>query len=384
MSKQIVITHLEGIEEIAPLLDKLPVRYYDLHNATSDDFHQVVESFLKSMTGKDDMAFVVVMSKKTFIKEENEKAVGKLLTGAGIKAETVFLVADKNFKVSELKRIIQCNHLFYSIPDNADTLLNRKNTSVFRGYIDKALLDYRNHRKLIELISDEFLSFIEKEQLRSTKEEVEQLNMELESQNKVDELTKLLNRKGIVEYFQIAKGRAARERWRIKIDESSHSSDGKKHRLAASDLEEYFGQLACMMIDIDDFKKVNDTHGHLVGDKVLKELGEMFTADKIFRDEDISGRYGGEEFIVILPATNAKNARVPAEKLRKALKAKTFQNGNGAEFRVTISIGVAELESSEESIEEMINKADMALYRAKETGKDKTILYSPAVDSVKS
>ena len=109
---------------------------------------------------------------------------------------------------------------------------------------------------------------------------------------------------------------------------------------------------------------------------MLKELGRLFNENTIFRSEDVSGRYGGEEFIVILPATNAKNAWHPAEKLREALAAKEFDPGNGETFHVTISIGIAELDDSEESIDEIIKKADVALYRAKETGKDRTVLYS--------
>ena len=374
MVKQIVVTHLDGIEEIAPLLDKLPVRPYTLHNATREDFAEVLESLFSHLGGGDDWSFVVVMSKKTFLREEREKTVGKLLTGAGIKAEPVFLVADHALLWSEINRILQCNHLFYVIPKQA--LLSKKNINAFRGLIDKALLDYQKNRRLIELISNEFLSFIEKEQLKSSKEEIEQLNMELESKNRIDELTKLLNRRGIIEYFQVAKGRATRERWRIKIKVGQPGDPDIGEHIPAGDLEDYFGQLSCMMIDIDDFKVINDTYGHLAGDKVLQELGRLFNEQTIFRSEDVSGRYGGEEFIVILPATNAKNAMVPAEKLRKSIGRKKFDTGNGETFRVTISIGVAELEDSEESIDEIIQKADLALYRAKETGKNKTVSYT--------
>jgi len=374
MAKQTVVTHLEEIEELAPLLDKLPVRSYTLENATSSDFQKVLGSILSHLTDSEEASFIVVMSKKTFIREEREKTVGKLLTGAGIKAEPVFVVVGKSFQWSEIDRIVQCNHHFYLLPK--DSLLSRKNVNAFRGLIDKALFDYQKNRRLIDLISNEFLSFIEKEKLRSSKEEIEQLNMELESQNKIDELTKLLNRKGIIEYFQMAKGRATRERWRIKIKSKSEEDASFKDKIESGDLEQYFGKLSCMMIDIDDFKKVNDRYGHLAGDMVLKELGRLFNNNSIFRSEDVSGRYGGEEFIVILPATSAKNAWHPAEKLRKSIGDKEFDAGEGKTFHVTISVGIGELDDSEESIDEIIKKADVALYRAKETGKDKTVIYS--------
>ena len=105
--KQIVVTHLEGIEEVAPLLDKLPVRPYTLYNATTEDFHKVLGSILSHLTTSDEMSFVVVMSKKTFLREEREKTVATLLTGAGIKAEPVFVVVDRKLLWSEISRIVQ-------------------------------------------------------------------------------------------------------------------------------------------------------------------------------------------------------------------------------------------------------------------------------------
>jgi diguanylate cyclase (GGDEF)-like protein len=112
-----------------------------------------------------------------------------------------------------------------------------------------------------------------------------------------------------------------------------------------------------------------------VGDRVLRCLGELFQKDGIFRSEDVCGRYGGEEFFVILPATSAENAYVPAEKFRNELKRVTFSTESGEEFRATVSIGIAELSDSEETVEEIIGKADAALYRAKEDGRDRTIIW---------
>ncbi len=130
-----------------------------------------------------------------------------------------------------------------------------------------------------------------------------------------------------------------------------------------------------MMVDVDHFKRINDTYGHLVGDDVLRTIGKLFHRKGIFRAEDICGRYGGEEFTVILPATNAAKAFVPAEKFRAELSRLTFMSEAGVQFQVTASIGIAELSDSEETIDQIIAKADAALYRAKESGRNQTVIY---------
>ncbi len=375
MSKRVVVTLLDGIEKLTPLLDQLPEVTYDLIPASQDNLSVVLEKNLPSVSSDPEASFVIVLSKESYAAEERDRRVAESLPAVGIKAEPVFLVAGRDFTWEEIDRIIQRNNLFFVIPPDEETSAGG-HARIFRGFVDKALLDYSINKKLIDLISTEFKSFIEQEELRSSKEEVEQLNMELETQNKVDELTKLLNRKGILEYFQMAKGRATRERWRLKAQTLQvHDEAAEEHDEAAEDLEDYFGHLSCMMIDIDDFKSVNDTYGHLVGDTVLRGLGSLFNVEGIFRSEDMCGRFGGEEFIIILPATSAEHARIPAEKMRQAIKKKTFYSLDNEAFRITISIGLAELEESEETIDELINKADIALYEAKQTGKDKTVLY---------
>jgi diguanylate cyclase (GGDEF)-like protein len=378
MSKKVVITLLENIEELAPLLDKLPEVTYTLLHASSENLTSVIEKNLSLFQSSVDGSFVIVLSKKSYQKEGIQRSVAEVLTSSGVKAEPIFLVADKEFTWEEIDHIICHSHLFYTIPGNKRTLLSKKNVNCFRGFVDKAMLDYGLNKKLIELISVEFLSFIEKEELKMSKEEIEQLNMELETKNRIDELTQLLNRKGILEYFHMAKGRTTRERWRLKAQSlQERTTEDDINGVPEGDIEDFFGHLSCMMIDIDNFKKINDTYGHIVGDDVLRGIGTLFSEEGIFRKEDVCGRFGGEEFVVILPATNAQNAVIPAEKLRKTIKCTEFASPEGETFSLTVSIGVAELEASEESIEELINKADIALYEAKQTGKDKTVVYEP-------
>ncbi len=124
---------------------------------------------------------------------------------------------------------------------------------------------------------------------------------------------------------------------------------------------------ALLMIDIDHFKKINDTYGHLCGDKVLRFVAETLKLN--LRARDIVGRYGGEEFGVILPGSNLAQAVSVAERLRKAVEEMTV-DCNGTPINVTISVGVATMKDglNEEAI---INLADEALYLAKRSGRNR-------------
>ncbi len=376
MAKRVVVTLLDGIEAVAPLLDKLPEVGYTLLGAEPNQLCEILEKNLSMLTDDEEVSFVIVLSRDNYFKEAEERSVAELLTGSGIKAEPVCLVVSDSFTWKDIEHVIHHNHLFFELPKSKTQRASRRTADVFRGYVDKALLDYSLNSKLIELISTEFLSFVEKEEMKLSKEEIEQLNMELETRNRIDELTQLLNRKGLLEYFHMAKGRATRERWRLQaktlqVLEEPVDFDGEPD----GELGDFFGHLSCMMIDIDNFKHVNDTYGHIVGDEVLRGIGQLFNEEGIFRREDVCGRFGGEEFVVILPATSARHAVNPAEKLRVTVEGKEFRNTDGETFRVTVSIGIAELEESEESIEDLLNKADMALYKAKQTGKNRTVIY---------
>ena len=128
-----------------------------------------------------------------------------------------------------------------------------------------------------------------------------------------------------------------------------------------------------IMADIDSFKKVNDTYGHLVGDMVLKEIAA--TIQKTIRHVDIPARYGGEEFTIILPETAALNAVTIAERLRTKISEIEVHVDNETIIRPTVSIGISEYPNASEDIKELIDWADKALYVSKENGKNCIHLY---------
>ncbi len=127
----------------------------------------------------------------------------------------------------------------------------------------------------------------------------------------------------------------------------------------------------CLLIcDIDHFKRFNDTYGHLVGDKVLRFVAT--TLKRAVKGRDMVARYGGEEFAVILPETNLAGANTVAEQIRTAVSAGNLKdkNGEASYGRITVSIGVAQF-SSDDDAETMVQRADDALYQAKEKGRNR-------------
>jgi diguanylate cyclase (GGDEF)-like protein len=135
-----------------------------------------------------------------------------------------------------------------------------------------------------------------------------------------------------------------------------------------------FGTMfSLIMMDIDFFKAYNDIHGHLAGDEVLRRIGDYI--DSSIRGIDLASRYGGEEFAIILPETRLDDAYRVAERIRKTIESKTSSRA----MPVTVSIGIANWPIDGVMKEEIIGRADAALYRAKETGRNRTCLSSDVV-----
>ena len=125
---------------------------------------------------------------------------------------------------------------------------------------------------------------------------------------------------------------------------------------------------AVVLFDLDHFKEVNDTHGHPAGDAVLRSFAEV--AHQSFREPDLVGRIGGEEFLVLLPETELEGARVGAERLRRALEATPVDIGTGL-IQVTCSLGVASRREDDPEAGALVGRADAALYKAKAAGRNR-------------
>lgn len=171
------------------------------------------------------------------------------------------------------------------------------------------------------------------------------LSRELEKLSIQDELTTLYNRRHSLELFEKEFRRAKRSRHPLSI----------------------------AILDLDHFKGVNDTYGHLVGDEVLNKIGILMK--NTVRNTDICGRIGGEEFIIICPETNTGNMFEVAEKIRKRIFEQRFSS-NDKLFSVSGSLGIAEASEMTTDIREILSQADKALYKAKNSGRNMAVVLS--------
>lgn len=276
--------------------------------------------------------------------------------------QDLILEKEKEIEVERSKLREQLKKVLKSIISTINSLSDSED--VILGHLNEHLTDIEDVLNLTNLdeiterltqLSARLRDTIKKTQreLKKTREElgknaqiIEQLKVELEKYKEmaiVDELTGILNRRGILD--MLTKEISRSERFKLP--------------------------LSVTMIDIDDFKDVNDTYGHLTGDKVLRAVAQIMKSN--IRSIDLLGRYGGEEFLLVFPNTPKENAKIAAEKLRKEVESHRFKYKD-KEFRITISAGVAEY-SFGDDINSLISKADEALYKAKSSGKNRVEVY---------
>ena len=162
--------------------------------------------------------------------------------------------------------------------------------------------------------------------------------------SRTDDLTGLLNRRALIEKLEDEIRRAQR----------------------------YKTDLAILICDIDYFKEINDTNGHDIGDRILQIISNLFKES--LRSIDIVGRYGGDEFLVILPETSMKGAKEIAERIRLTVEDFKLQREGKEPIKTTVSLGVAEFNSDKENINDLIKRADNALYMAKGKGRNRVYI----------
>ncbi|XOV77794.1 MAG: diguanylate cyclase [Aestuariibacter sp.] len=130
--------------------------------------------------------------------------------------------------------------------------------------------------------------------------------------------------------------------------------------------------LSVLLMDIDHFKSINDKHGHLIGDMALQHFTRIVKS--LLRPYDIFGRYGGEEFVAMLPETDNKTAKLVAERLRETLEQTPLQLNASTDVKFTVSIGVAQTQPYFHDVNCILSAADEAMYKAKRTGRNKVIV----------
>jgi len=176
------------------------------------------------------------------------------------------------------------------------------------------------------------------------KQSLEQVNKELSALNQIDGMTRLFNRM----------------HWETCL-KAEYKRCSRSHHLSS-----------LVMVDIDHFKKVNDDYGHIAGDEVIRHLSALIQLHA--RETDSAGRYGGEEFAILLPDTALKSAYVFAERLRRTVN-DSIVKYNDIEIKYSISVGVAEIDANMKSHESWIESADSALYQSKSKGRNCISLY---------
>ncbi len=142
------------------------------------------------------------------------------------------------------------------------------------------------------------------------------------------------------------------------------------------------GSLCVLMMDLDHFKNVNDTYGHLVGSSTIKQVGEII--ESRLSGPDVAGRYGGEEYIAFLPDVATDRAAQVAESIRRAISSADIvvsRRSEQVQLRVTISIGVSSYPEHSHNAVELIERADLALYRAKRQGRNRVVVFDGKVDT---
>jgi diguanylate cyclase (GGDEF)-like protein len=145
-------------------------------------------------------------------------------------------------------------------------------------------------------------------------------------------------------------------------------------RLEFERVRRYERTLSIAMLDIDHFKKINDSYGHSIGDLALHEIATRIR--NYVRAVDVVARYGGEEFVILMPETNLSDAGQVAERVRGAIADDPIRNKDAA-ISVTLSLGVAEVDANTKNLDALIKYADKALYAAKANGRNRVACYSP-------
>lgn len=293
------------------------------------DFHDSMKNIAKIIETQYETNYIVPI-----IGEMIDKFVSDHLVYIFINNELVWPSSCKDPKIFELIKCLNNKSEYILTPD--------KKIGLFPMISENKLLGCIVTKSTDNILSEKEIEYLEQLSNQSaTTLNRANVYAEILKHATLDALTGFYNRRQLEE--------------RIKQEASSAK---RQHR-----------NLCAIMTDIDYFKKVNDTYGHSTGDLVLKTVSREIKNQ--LRDYDVAGRYGGEEFVILLPFTKLEEAQMVAERLRKAVENKKIELADKQNINVTISLGVAEYKGEKDFIE----NADKALYKAKESGRNKVIVY---------
>jgi len=230
-------------------------------------------------------------------------------------------------------------YLFYRKVSQPILQIHERAMSIAQGNLDHAPLPVESYNEITDLKS----AINEMEKSLRGRREIETALISARLAVKHDHLTGVLNRVGI---------------------EDALTREFARYLRSQEDF-------SVLMIDIDHFKSINDTHGHLMGDEVLKQLSERMAS--MLRLEDVLGRFGGEEFLVVAPRCGLKDAAILGERIRNEVAKLPLVR----DFVVTVSIGIASSELTPRDTTALVQEADKAMYRAKQSGRNRVELASP-------
>nr|WP_318427636.1 diguanylate cyclase [Iodobacter sp. CM08] len=290
-------------------------------NASEARFRQMIET--------SPVAIVLARTPDYFITYINHQAAELFnQTQAGALSQRVFELYKTKLNFIEQVEKIQSGQA----QQNIEVMLQQKGGQPFWGSLSMSISESAQSSTLMIGISD----------ITARK----QLEAELQHRATIDSLSGLFNR--------------------------SYFTDRANHEIARAKRNQQ--PLIVIMLDIDHFKRINDSWGHDIGDKAIQSLAEL--CKSTLRDIDLIGRIGGEEFAILLPETTLEQGYPVAERLRQRIEAQRINLPNEQILQFTASIGMALLSSDDQKIDSILKRADQALYQAKNNGRNQTVIYS--------
>lgn len=345
---------------------RIPVDSEDVIGQTSKAFNKLVRSFINILKGSNSVRkFTEIFTDELDLDRLSEKAIHHLIKHTNSKAGMIII--DKggllevaySHLIKNPEKMVDLEIIHKSFSKNERTFFEfQKEIKIEAGFIDFSprtlLIEPVSYKKqVIALVLLASSNFFEEDTLTNLDDYTHGLALalnnarihdRLEQLSILDPLTKTFNR------------RFGMERLNEEFSRSIRTST----------------PLGVLMLDLDHFKNVNDTYGHIVGDKVLFNFASL--VKNFIRKEDTLVRYGGEEFLVILPGANLSATEIIGEKIRRVIEETMVKHGD-QEVKVTVSIGGSCFpEVACDSYDQLIENADKNLYKAKDTGRNKVIL----------